>query len=185
MKADIEKEEGDLKTGSDKAVDEIALASPSTELMDNMKSKVDFILLRGNSLGICDCGLWLQQFKNLANLQDLRRLGPFYQIIHFLSLPWKFFAAFIPPASTLGGTVSFMMSWGSIFFLLPFMCDIASHIGCFIMCKDMITGYLLVSIGLNLPNLIAAKIAAAEEENADLPLICLLTGNCLTTALGF
>jgi len=185
MEADMEKEEGDLKTVNEKAVDEIALASPTTEIMDNLKPKVDFVLLRGNSICICDCGLWLQQLRNLVNLQDLGRLGPFYLIIHFLSLPWKLLAAFISPASTLGGIVPFIMSWGSIFFLLPFIYDIAGHLGCFILCKDMLTGFLLVSITFNLPNLIAAKIAAAEEEDADLPLICLLTGNGLTASLGF
>merc|ERR1719153_99942 len=185
METDMEKEEGDIKTVNEKAVDEIALASPTTEIMDNLKPKVDFVLLRGNSISICDCGLWLQQFRNLVNLQDLGRLGPFYLIIHFLSLPWKLLAAFIPPASTLGGIVPFIMSWGSIFFLLPFIYDIAGHLGCFILCKDMLTGFLLVSITFNLPNLIAAKIAAAEEEDADLPLICLLTGNGLTASLGF
>jgi len=187
MEADMEKEEGNLKAVNEKVVDEIALASSSSnpEIVDDLKPRVDFVLLRGNSIGICDCGLWLQQFRNLVNLQDLRRLGPLYLTIHFLCLPWKFFAAFIPPASTLGGTVPFIMSWSSIQFFLPYIHDSASHLGCCILCKDALIGFILVSITLNLPNLIAAKIAAAEEETADLPLICLLTGNCLTTSLGF
>ena len=185
IEEEMEKEGHGLKTGSEKNVDEIALTMSSTEIMDDLKPKVDLILLRGNSACICDCQLWLQQFKNLVNFQDLGKFGPFYLIIHFLSLPWKFLAAFIPPATTLGGIVPLMMSWGSIFFILPFIYDIVSHLDCFILCQDSLAGFILVSITLNLPNLLAAKIAAAEEETADLPLICLLTGNCLTTSLGF
>merc|ERR1712013_272422 len=155
VEEEMEKEGHGLKTGSEKYVDEIALTMSSTEIMDNLKPKVDLILLRGNRACICDCRLWLQQFKNLVNFQDLGKCGPFYLIIHFLSLPWKFLAAFIPPASTLGGIVPLMMSWGSIFFILPFIYDIVSHLDCFILCQDSLAGFILVSITLNLPNLLA------------------------------
>jgi solute carrier family 8 (sodium/calcium exchanger) len=150
-----------------------------------MKSKVDSILLKANSIGICDCGLWGQQFKNLADFQYLGGFSPLYSIFHVLALPWKLMAAFIPPASTLGGIAPFIMSSGSILFIVPFICDIAGHLGCFIYCTDCLTGFLLVALPMNLPNLLAAKIAAAEEETADLPLINLLAGNCFTTSLGF
>jgi solute carrier family 8 (sodium/calcium exchanger) len=80
----------------------------------------------------------------------------------------------------------FLLCLQSLFFLLTsVLCDIAGQLGCFILCKDILTGFILLSIGLNIPNLVAAKIAAAEEESADLPLICLLAGNCFITSLGF
>merc|ERR1711892_649300 len=39
------------------------------EPVENLKFKVDSIILRANSLGSFNGGLWLQQFKNLVNLQ--------------------------------------------------------------------------------------------------------------------
>merc|ERR1711892_989046 len=162
----------------------IEMDANSTESVENLKCKVDSIILRANSVGSFNGGLWLQQFQNLVNLQHLGGSSPGNCIIHILTVPWKLLAAFIPPASVLGGFISLIMSSVAIFSLTFYIGDIASHFGCFTLSKDLLTGFVLISIFLNIPNLIAAKLAAAEEDTADLPLICLLSGNCFITYLG-
>merc|ERR1711892_529053 len=162
----------------------IEMDANSTESVENLKSKVDSIILRANSVGSCKGSLWSQQFKNLVNLQHLGGCSPGNCIIHILTWPWKLLAALIPPASMMGGFLSLVMCSVAIFKLSCFITDIAGHFGCFTMYVDNLTGFILISIFLNIPNLIAAKTAAAEEDTADLPLICLLTGNCFITSLG-
>merc|ERR1711892_264798 len=162
----------------------IEMDANSTESVENLKCKVDSIILRANSVGSCKGSLWLQQFQNLVNLQHLGGSSPGNCIIHILTVPWKLLAALIPPASMMGGFLSLVMCSVAIFKLSCFIADIAGHLGCFTMCVDNLTGFILISIFLNIPNLIAAKTAAAEEDTADLSLVCLLTGNCFMTSLG-
>jgi len=81
--------------------------------------------------------------------------------------------------------VAFVMSSIALMILTALILDISGHLGCFIFSKDCVTAFIIISIGLNIPNLVAAKLAAVEEETADLSLFCLLAGNVLTASLGF
>merc|ERR1711892_991749 len=158
------------------------IKNPSSEL-EELKNKVDSILLRANNGGIFGWNLWLQQFKNLSRPSA----GPtaINYIIHVLTFPWKLLAALIPPAAAFGGYVAFVMSSIALMILTALILDISGHLGCFIFSKDCVTAFIIISIGLNIPNLVAAKLAAVEEETADLSLQCLLAGNVLTASLGF
>ena len=82
-------------------------------------------------------------------------------------------------------TVAFVLSSIAIIILTALIVDISGHLGCFINCKDIVTAFILISLGLNIPNLVGAKLASVEEETADLPLLCLLAGNVFTASFGF
>ena len=180
------KKENEATTTFDKNGEGVSVTKIiNSDLEEELQTKVDSILLRANSRGTCNSNLWIQLFKNLVSLEHLGGCTPGNLIIHILTWPWKLLAALIPPAALLGGFIAFVMSSIAIFLLTSVLCDIAGQLGCFILCKDILTGFILLSIGLNIPNLVAAKLAAAEEETDDLPLIWLLAGNCFTTSLGF
>merc|ERR1712123_289882 len=81
----------------------IEMDAISAESVENLKSKVDSVILRADSVGSCKGSLWSQQFKNLVNLKHLGGSSPVNYIIHILAWPCNLLVALIPPASMMGG----------------------------------------------------------------------------------
>jgi len=141
--------------------------------------------IRANNGDIWSCSLWKQQFKNLCSLQNLGGRTPVNVIVHILTVPWKFLSALIPPAQVFGGYLAFIITLITIFKLSAWIVDISGHIGCFIHCKEIVIGLLILPVGLNIPNMFASIIAAREEKTADLPILSLFSANVLSASLGF
>jgi len=152
---------------------------------EESNSNVDRILIRANNGDIWSCSLWKQQFKNLCSLQNLGGRTRVNVIVHILTVPWKFWSAFIPPAQVFGGYLAFILTLINIFKLSAWVVDISGHIGCFIHCKEFVIGVLILPVGLNIPNMFASIIAAKEEKTADLPIFSLFSANFLSASLGF
>eukprot|EP00092_Neocalanus_flemingeri_P014423 GFUD01015558.1.p1 GENE.GFUD01015558.1~~GFUD01015558.1.p1 ORF type:complete len:294 (+),score=66.98 GFUD01015558.1:788-1669(+) len=178
-------EAAEATTSFDDNVETVTMIKNTSFEEEELKIKVDKIILRANNGGQMSCQLWLQQFLNLVSIQQLGGPSPINWILHIITFPWKLLAAFIPPAALFGGYPAFVLSSVAILRLTFLIVDISGHLGCFILCKDAVTGFILISTGLNIPNVIAARLAAVEEDTADLPLLCLLAGNAFTSSLGF
>merc|ERR1711955_133287 len=73
----------------------------------------------------------------------------------------------------------------AIFVLTAFIFDFGMQMACFFQVKEVILGFTLLAILLNIPTLAAAVLASAEEKTADLPLMSLILGNCISLSLGF
>ena len=162
----------------------IVLTDQSSESGDMMASKINKILFTANTRSAWNKDLWIHQFKLLINLKHLVGSGPATCVLNIITWPWRLLSALIPPPSLLCGTVSIIMTSGTIYAIISLVHDITVHLGCFLLLKDSIIGFVFISACLNLPHLVAAKVAAVEEETANLPLICLLTGKCLVISVG-
>merc|ERR1719233_594459 len=179
--------EEDLKKNTEigkNDTENIVLTDQSSESEDMMASKINKILFTANTMSAWNKNLWLHQFKLLINLKHLVGSGPACCVLNIITWPWRLLAALIPPPSLLCGTVSVIMTSGTIYAIIHLVHDITVHLGCFLLLKDCIIGFVFISACLNLPHLVAAKVAAVEEETANLPLICLLSGKCLVISVG-
>ena len=158
---------------------------PTFESEKQMKDNIDKVIMRANNGGLFKKEIWLQQFSDLFNFKHLGGVGPVNCIIHVITWPWKFLSAFTPPASFMGGYPSLVMACLAIFVITAFICDFFMQMTCFFQVKVFILGFTLLAILLNIPTLGAAVLAAAEEKTADLPLMSLILGNCISLSLGF
>jgi len=180
----LKMEAAETSTVYEKKEETITLVTNSVSESDDLKSKVDTILMRANNGGIMSLSLWTQQFQNLFQAESFGGCRVINLIIHAVTFPWKSLSALIPPAPFLGGYLTFIITSIFILILSTLVGDVTSSLGCFIKCPDSILALFLISIGLNIPTLLAAKLAAVEEETADLPLLCLLVGNLSALCLG-
>ena len=142
-------------------------------------------MIRANNGCLFQCSAWAEQFKNLFNLSHLGGRTPLNIFIHIITWPFKLSAAFIPPASMLGGYVTFILTTFAMGELVGTAADLISHFDCVVLFKDSAFAFLILPLFLNIPNLAAAILATKEEESADIPIFCLLASNCFSTTLGF
>jgi len=168
----------------DKKEETITLVMTPVSESDELKSKIDNILMGANNGGGMILSLWTQQFQYLVQAESFGGPTVINWIIHTVTFPWKVISSIIPPSAILGGYLTFIMTSFLILILSTLIVDINSSLGCFINCKESILAFVFISIGLNIPTLLSAKHAAMEEETADLPLFCLLAGNLSASSLG-
>jgi Ca2+/Na+ antiporter len=88
-------------------------------------------------------------------------------LMHFLTVFWKVFFAFIPPADFGGGWLAFGVALtfiGGVTFIVG---EIAGLFGCVVGLLDQVTAITFVALGTSLPDTFASKLAAKQEETAD------------------
>merc|ERR1719510_121647 len=105
-------------------------------------------------------------------------------IMHFLTLPWKFIFAFIPPAGIGNGYPCFVLSIAFIGLCTAVIGDVAGHLGCFIFLKDSVNAIAFVALGTSVPDTFASKTAAIQDETADASVGNVTGSNAVNVFLG-
>jgi len=160
------------------------------------KSSVDKMMKRSNASMLAGTSSWKEQFIEAFTVQpgdddeeeeDSEEEKPISMgdyIMHFLTLPWKFMFAFIPPTGIADGYVTFVVSIIMIGVCTAVIGDIASHLGCFINLKDSVNAIAFVALGTSVPDTFASKTAAIEDETADASVGNVTGSNAVNVFLG-
>merc|ERR1712029_771526 len=105
-------------------------------------------------------------------------------IMHFLTLFWKVFFSFIPPAGIANGYPCFVISICMIGVCTAVIGDVAGHLGCFIFLKDSVNAIAFVALGTSVPDTFASKTAAIQDETADASVGNVTGSNAVNVFLG-
>ncbi len=81
-------------------------------------------------------------------------------IAHILAFPWKVIRAMIPPSNMLGGWLTFFVALILIGVLTTVIDDLASIFACTVKLSETIMAITVMAIGLNMPDLLASRLAA-------------------------
>eukprot|EP00928_Gymnodinium_smaydae_P007586 TRINITY_DN12719_c0_g1_i1.p1 TRINITY_DN12719_c0_g1~~TRINITY_DN12719_c0_g1_i1.p1 ORF type:complete len:589 (-),score=94.62 TRINITY_DN12719_c0_g1_i1:64-1830(-) len=88
-------------------------------------------------------------------------------IVHLVSVFFKLVFSAIPPPSVAGGWACFFAALFMIGCVTLLIGDAASLLGCAIGINDEITAITLVALGTSLPDTLASKTAALQDDTAD------------------
>jgi solute carrier family 8 (sodium/calcium exchanger) len=99
-----------------------------------------------------------------GEIQDIEAMDG---VMHFLTIGWKLFFAFIPPAHYYGGLPCFVISLAFIGFVTFIVGEFANLFGCVLGIKPGITAITFVALGTSLPDTFASMQAAQQEKYAD------------------
>ena len=105
-------------------------------------------------------------------------------LLYLLSLPWKLFAAFVPPAGILHGWLAFIVLLFYMALVSALIGDVASSFGCTVGVKDTVTAITLISFGMSLPDTFASRQGAIIENSADASIGGILGSNAVTVYVG-
>jgi len=81
-------------------------------------------------------------------------------VLHFLTIGWKLFFAFIPPAHYGGGIPCFFIALAFIGFVTWIVGEFANLFGCVLGIKPGVTAITFVALGTSLPDTFASMTAA-------------------------
>ena len=95
--------------------------------------------------------------EDTDQFQDIEAFDGF---VHFVSIGWKLFFAFIPPPHMLGGWACFVMSLAFIGIVTAVVGEFANLFGCVLGIKPSITAITFVALGTSLPDTFASMVAA-------------------------
>jgi solute carrier family 8 (sodium/calcium exchanger) len=87
--------------------------------------------------------------------------------MHVICIPWKLVFALVPPTEFCGGWLCFIASLFMIGIVTALVGDLASLLGCVAGLPDELTAITLVALGTSLPDTLASKTAAVQDEHAD------------------
>lgn len=105
-------------------------------------------------------------------------------VMHFLTLFWKILFAFVPPTDYFDGWLCFVVSILMIGVLTAVIGDLASHFGCTIGLRDVVTATAFVALGTSVPDTFASKVAAQHDEFADASVGNVTGSNAVNVFLG-
>lgn len=106
-------------------------------------------------------------------------------VVHLVNFPWKFpFALTTPPPTYFGGWVCFFCSLGHIAWITLIIGDLAELFGCNADVSDNITAVTFVALGTSVPDLLASRIAAKAEPDADASIVNVTGSNSVNVFLG-
>jgi len=161
------------------------------------KNSVDKMMKRSNASMLAGSSSWKEQFIEAFTVQpddedeeeegedgEEKPISMGDYIMHFLTLPWKFIFAFIPPTAIFDGYPTFVISIVFIGLCTAVIGDIASHLGCFINLKDSVNAIAFVALGTSVPDTFASKTAAIEDETADASVGNVTGSNAVNVFLG-
>merc|ERR1719402_1089951 len=164
------------------------------------KNSVDKMMKRSNASMLAGTSSWKEQFVEAFTVQpadeddddedeeaedgEEKPISMGDYIMHFLTLPWKFIFAFIPPTAIADGYPTFVISIIFIGICTAVIGDIASHLGCFINLKDSVNAIAFVALGTSVPDTFASKTAAIEDETADASVGNVTGSNAVNVFLG-
>lgn len=86
---------------------------------------------------------------------------------HALALPWKVLVALLPPADLLGGYPLFGSAIALIGLVTFLIDDVASQFGCCCGIPNSISAISFVALGTSLPDTLASRTAALQDDYAD------------------
>ncbi|XP_075241315.1 sodium/calcium exchanger Calx-like isoform X2 [Convolutriloba macropyga] len=138
---------------------------------------------------------WIQQIKESFQFGDYgnsdddgdeeERLGFLDYLGQFLAFMWKvLFAIVIPPASYLGGTLTFWMALAAIGALVFVVEELGNLLGCVVGLENAITGITIIALGTSLPDTFASRTAALNEQYADASIGNVTGSNSVNVFLG-
>jgi solute carrier family 8 (sodium/calcium exchanger) len=84
-------------------------------------------------------------------------------VLHFLTIGWKLFFSFIPPAHYGGGVPCFVMALAFIGIVTYVVGEFANLFGCVLGITPGITAITFVALGTSLPDTFASMNAAQNE----------------------
>merc|ERR1719482_653263 len=87
--------------------------------------------------------------------------------MHAFALTWKLLFVVVPPPYMGGGWFCFIVALIMIGFVTAVAGDTASLLGCCIGIPDDVTAITLVALGTSLPDTVASKAAAQQDDCAD------------------
>eukprot|EP00931_Biecheleriopsis_adriatica_P060257 TRINITY_DN36170_c0_g1_i1.p1 TRINITY_DN36170_c0_g1~~TRINITY_DN36170_c0_g1_i1.p1 ORF type:complete len:1074 (-),score=212.77 TRINITY_DN36170_c0_g1_i1:53-3274(-) len=108
-----------------------------------------------------------QAFYCGGSLEDQAEASVMEWIMHGVSLVWKVLFLAVPPSSLLGGWPAFLGALVMIGFVTVIIKDMASMLGCSIGMEDDVTALTLVALGTSLPDTMASRTAAKQDDCAD------------------
>lgn len=103
---------------------------------------------------------------------------------HILCLPWKLYAAMIPPVQFCGGWLCFGTALVWIGLVTMIIGDMAKLMGCCMGISEMITAITFVALGTSLPDTFASKTAAQQDPYADASIVNVTGSNSVNVFLG-
>lgn len=116
-----------------------------------------------------------------GEIEDISALDAF---LHFATIGWKLFFAFIPPPHILGGKLCFCVSLAFIGFVTFVVGEFASLFGCVLNIKPAVTAITFVALGTSLPDTFASMAAASAEKYADSAIGNVTGSNSVNVFLG-
>jgi len=102
-----------------------------------------------------------------GSIEEQAEAGLVDWALHVTSLIFKFMFIAVPPSMLGGGWPRFIISLGMIGFVTALAGDIASLLGCCVGIPDDVTAITLVALGTSLPDTLASKAAAQQDDCAD------------------
>lgn len=121
------------------------------------------MLTRANAANFLQSSSWAEQFREAFQVEaggdndgdDDAEVEPSYSdyVMHYLSLFWKVFFAFVPPTDIWGGWACFVVAIGMIGLLTTVTGDLASHFGCTVGLADSVVAISFVALGTSLPGM--------------------------------
>ncbi|XP_008124161.1 sodium/calcium exchanger 1 isoform X4 [Anolis carolinensis] len=159
------------------------------------KNTVDKLIKKTNLALVVGTNSWREQFIEAITVSageddDDDECGEeklpscFDYVMHFLTVFWKVFFAFVPPTDYWNGWACFVVSILMIGLLTAFIGDLASHFGCTIGLKDSVTAVVFVALGTSVPDTFASKVAACQDQYADASIGNVTGSNAVNVFLG-
>nr|AAT71303.3 sodium-calcium exchanger [Placopecten magellanicus] len=157
------------------------------------KNVVDKLLKKANVSLVVGTSSWREQFVEAITVsageeddEEAEEKLPSCMdyVMHFLTLFWKLFFAFVPPTDYFGGWACFTVSIIMIGLLTGLIGDLASGFGCTIGLKDAVTAISFVALGTSIPDTFASKVAAINDEYADSSIGNVTGSNAVNVFLG-
>ncbi|XP_070590757.1 sodium/calcium exchanger 1 isoform X1 [Erythrolamprus reginae] len=159
------------------------------------KNTVDKLIKKTNLALVVGTNSWREQFIEAITVSageddDDDECGEeklpscFDYVMHFLTVFWKVFFAFVPPTDYWNGWACFVVSILMIGLLTAFIGDLASHFGCTIGLKDSVTAVVFVALGTSVPDTFASKVAATQDQYADASIGNVTGSNAVNVFLG-
>ncbi|XP_042189555.1 sodium/calcium exchanger 1b isoform X2 [Callorhinchus milii] len=159
------------------------------------KNTVDKLIKKTNLALVVGTNSWREQFIEAITVSsgeddeddecaEEKLPSCFDYVMHFLTVFWKVFFAFVPPTDYWNGWACFVVSILMIGFLTAFIGDLASHFGCTIGLKDSVTAVVFVALGTSVPDTFASKVAAIQDQYADASIGNVTGSNAVNIFLG-
>lgn len=115
---------------------------------------------------------------------EIEDIAAFDGFLHFATIGWKLFFAFIPPPHLLGGWGCFLVSLAFIGLVTFVVGEFANLFGCVLNIKPAVTAITFVALGTSLPDTFASMAAASAEKYADSAIGNVTGSNSVNVFLG-
>lgn len=134
---------------------------------------------------------WKSQFVTACMLHptkgeegEIQAISPMDAAMHFITIGWKLFFSFIPPAHYYGGIPCFFISLAFIGVVTFVVGEFANLFGCVLGIKPGVTAITFVALGTSLPDTFASMQAAQQDKYADAAVGNVTGSNSVNVFLG-